>query len=116
MQRRDPETGSKLRDNKLQVVAIPQGEHQKNGRKARDGGRRIQANDIVRFCGGWKVTKEECAAYLTERGYPAENDNGVVMIRKEKPITKKELQQVKAMMRDAGYNASYGYKSCAQPS
>ncbi len=62
------------------------------------------------------MTKTEFAAYLTERGYPAENENGVVMIRKDKPLTKKELQEVKAMMRDAGYNASYGYKSCAQPS
>ena len=62
------------------------------------------------------MTKTEFAAYLTERGYPAENENGVVMIRKEKPLTKKELQEVKAMMREAGYNASYGYKSCAQPS
>ena len=62
------------------------------------------------------MTKTEFAAYLTERGYPAENENGVIMIRKDKPLTKKELQEVKAMMRDAGYNASYGYKSCAQPS
>ena len=62
------------------------------------------------------MTKTEFAAYLTERGYPTENENGVVMIRKDKPLTKKELQEVKAMMRDAGYNASYGYKSCAQPS
>ena len=62
------------------------------------------------------MTKTEFAAYLTERGYPAENENGVVMIRKDKPLTKNELQEVKAMMRDAGYNASYGYKSCAQPS
>lgn len=62
------------------------------------------------------MTKTEFAAYLTERGYPAENENGVVMIRKDKPLTKKELQEVKAMMRDAGYNASYGYKPCAQPS
>lgn len=55
------------------------------------------------------MTKTEFAAYLTEHGYPAENENGVVMVRKEKPLTKKELQDVKAMMRDAGYNASYGY-------
>lgn len=62
------------------------------------------------------MTKTEFAAYLTERGYPAENENGVVMIRNDKPLTKKELQEVKAMMRDAGYNASYGYKTCAQSS
>ena len=55
------------------------------------------------------MTKTEFAAYLTEHGYPAENENGVVMVRKEKSLTKKELQDVKAMMRDAGYNASYGY-------
>lgn len=55
------------------------------------------------------MTKEQFASYLTERGYPAENENGVVMIKKEKQITKKELQEVKTMMRDAGYDASYGY-------
>lgn len=60
------------------------------------------------------MTKEQFASYLTERGYPAENENGVVMIRKEKPLAKKELQEVKAMIREAGYTASYGYKLCAQ--
>lgn len=60
------------------------------------------------------MTKEEFAAYLTERGYPAENDSGVVMIRKDKPLTKKELKEIKEIMRDVGYNASYGYSRYEQ--
>ena len=60
------------------------------------------------------MTKTEFAAYLTEKGYPAENENGVVMISKEKPLTKSDLKAVHDMMRETGYNASYGYRLCAQ--
>lgn len=60
------------------------------------------------------MTKTEFAAYLTERGYPAENENGVVMINKEKPLTKSDLKEVRDMMRKTGYNASYGYLLCKQ--
>lgn len=60
------------------------------------------------------MTKIEFAAYLTERGYPAENINGVVTISKEKPLTKADLKAVRDMIREAGYNASYGYSLCAQ--
>jgi len=57
------------------------------------------------------MTKTEFAAYLTERGYPAENENGVVMIRKDKPLTKADLKAVRDMMHEAGYNASYGHST-----
>ena len=57
------------------------------------------------------MTKTEFAAYLTRKGYPAEDENGVVMIRKEKPLTKEEVKTIKTIMHEAGYNASYGY-SC----
>ena len=57
------------------------------------------------------MTKEEFAAYLTEKGYPAENENGIVMVSKEKPLTKDEVKTIKNIMHEAGYNASYGY-SC----
>lgn len=60
------------------------------------------------------MTKTEFAAYLTEHGYPAENENGVVMIRKDKPLTKTDLKAVRDMIREAGYNASYGYTLCTQ--
>ena len=60
------------------------------------------------------MTKDEFAAYLTEKGYPAENDGGVVRIRRERPLTKTDVKTVQSMMRDAGYNASYGYTLCAQ--
>ena len=57
------------------------------------------------------MAKTEFAAYLTERGYPAENENGVVMIRKDKPLTKADLKAVRDMMREVGYNASYGHST-----
>lgn len=57
------------------------------------------------------MTKTEFAAYLTEHGYPAENENGVVMISKDKPLTKPDLKAVRDMMREVGYNASYGYST-----
>lgn len=60
------------------------------------------------------MTKDEFAAYLTEKGYPAENDGGVVRISRERPLTKTDVKTVQSMMRDAGYNASYGYTLCAQ--
>lgn len=55
------------------------------------------------------MTKEEFAAYLTGRGYPAENENGVVMIRKGKPLSKQELKDIHNIMRESKYNASYGF-------
>ena len=60
------------------------------------------------------MTKSEFAAYLTERGYPAENENGVVKISQDKPLSKIEIKAVRDMMREARYNASYGYHVCAQ--
>ena len=60
------------------------------------------------------MTKDEFATYLTERGYPAENENGVVKISQDKPLSKIEIKAVRDMMREAGYNASYGYHVCAQ--
>lgn len=56
-----------------------------------------------------KVTKTEFAAYLTENGFPAENENGVVMISKTNPLTKLDVKTVRDMVQKAGYNASYGY-------
>ena len=62
------------------------------------------------------MSKDEFAAYLTERGFPAENNGGVVEIRKERPLTKKELKEVKGHVKEAGYRGSYGYILCAQKS
>ena len=59
------------------------------------------------------MTKDEFAAYLTEKGYPAENDGGVVRISREKPLTKTDVKVVHNMMLETGYNASYGYTLCA---
>lgn len=57
------------------------------------------------------MTKEEFAAYLTGQGYPAENENGVVRISKDRPLTKEDVKAVHVMMKEAGYNASYGYST-----
>ena len=60
------------------------------------------------------MTKEEFAAYLTERGYPAENENGVVRISKDRPLTTEDVKAVRIMMRETGYKASYGYTLCGK--
>ena len=58
------------------------------------------------------MTKEEFAAFLTERGYPAENENGVVKISQDKPLSSLEIKEVHRLMKSVGYNASYGYTLC----
>ena len=60
------------------------------------------------------MTKEEFAGYLTEHGYPAENESGVVTISKDRPLTKTDIITIRGMMKEAGYNASYGYTLCRQ--
>ena len=55
------------------------------------------------------MAKDEFASYLTEKGYPAENVNGVVMISKNRALTKKDLENIHSMMREKKYDASYGY-------
>ena len=56
------------------------------------------------------MTKDELVIYLTERGYPAENESGVVMVKK--PLSKEDKKAVDAMVKEAGYAASYGYRLC----
>ena len=55
------------------------------------------------------MTKDEFASYLKEKGYPAENVNGVVMISKNRVLTKEDLENIRSMMREKKYDASYGY-------
>ena len=56
------------------------------------------------------MNKADFAAYLNEKGYPAENDSGVVMIQKS--LTKTEEKAVQNLVKEAGYRASYGYRLC----
>ena len=56
--------------------------------------------------------KDEFVAYLAERGYSASVESGVVMIRAKKMPAKKDIEIVQDMMKEAGYNASYGWKGC----
>ena len=55
------------------------------------------------------MTKTEFASYLTGRGYPAENANGLVMVSREKLLTAQDMQQLKNLKTEAGYNGSLGY-------
>ena len=41
------------------------------------------------------MTKDEFASYLKEKGYPAENVNGVVMISKNRVLTKEDLENIR---------------------
>ena len=60
------------------------------------------------------MTKDEFAVFLTERGYPAQNEGGVVKISEERPLTKADVKAVRSLIQEAGYNASYGYRAIRQ--
>lgn len=53
------------------------------------------------------MTKTEFARYLTDKGYPSENDGGVVMVKRS--VSKSELANIKKLIKEAGYKNSYGY-------
>lgn len=55
------------------------------------------------------MTKDEFARHLTNNGYPAENENGVVKISQDKPLSNLEIKDIHRLMKSAGYNSSYGY-------
>lgn len=54
------------------------------------------------------MTKDEMVEVLKANGYPAENENGVVYIRKA--LTEKEVKDVIGLMRREKYRESYGYR------
>lgn len=60
------------------------------------------------------MTKDEFASYLTEKGYPADNINGIVLISKEKPLSKEDEKEVIRIIHETGYNKSFGYLLCSQ--
>lgn len=55
------------------------------------------------------MSKDELVKYLIDRGYRAENENGVVMIRTDKAMTAKDINDLHDLIRNSGYNASYGW-------
>ena len=56
-----------------------------------------------------KMSKEEAVQLLTAAGYKAKVENSVVIARVEN-FTKKEFEKVRKILKDAGYNSSFGIK------
>ena len=55
------------------------------------------------------MSKEEAVQLLTAAGYKAKVENSVVIARVEN-FTKKEFEKVRIILKDAGYNSSFGIK------
>lgn len=55
------------------------------------------------------MSKEEAVRLLATAGYKAKVENSVVIARVEN-YTKKEFEKVRKILKDAGYNSSFGIK------
>lgn len=55
------------------------------------------------------MSKEEAVQLLTAAGYKTKVENSVVIARVEN-FTKKEFEKVRKILKDAGYNSSFGIK------
>lgn len=55
------------------------------------------------------MNKEEAVQLLAAAGYKAKIENSVVIARVEN-FTKKEFEKVRKILKDAGYNSSFGIK------
>lgn len=58
---------------------------------------------------GEEMSKEEAVQLLTAAGYKAKVENSVVIARVEN-FTKKEFEKVRKILKDTGYNSSFGIK------
>ena len=54
------------------------------------------------------MSKDEMVTYLKDKGYKAENENGVVMIHVDTSLSAKKLDELNKLIRDSGYNSSWG--------
>ena len=54
------------------------------------------------------MSKPDMARILTERGYPSEVIEDVVQVTE--PVTKKQYKEIKAIIKEVGYNASYSVR------
>lgn len=54
------------------------------------------------------ISKRDAAARITEAGYPAEVENGVVVIRD--PLNRRRQRDMKKIIKEIGYKASVGWK------
>lgn len=55
------------------------------------------------------MMKDEAAKTLTECGYPAAVEDGVVKFKN--PLSVKDIRAVKIIMKEIGYKASYGWRT-----
>lgn len=54
------------------------------------------------------MTKEQAAQALTDAGFPAAVEDGVIMIKN--PVSKKDQQRVKKTMKEIRYSGSCGWR------
>lgn len=54
------------------------------------------------------MSKPDMARILTERGYPSEVIEDVVQVTDA--VTKKQYKEIKAIIKEVGYNASYSVR------
>ena len=59
---------------------------------------------------GKKMSKEEAVLILEKAGYTAKIENSVVITKIEK-FSQKEFDRVRKILREAGYNSSFGVKN-----
>lgn len=59
---------------------------------------------------GKKMSKEEAVLILEKAGYTAKIENSVVIAKIEK-FSQKEFDRVRKILREAGYNSSFGVKN-----
>jgi hypothetical protein len=59
---------------------------------------------------GKKMSKEEAVLILEKVGYTAKIENSVVIAKIEK-FSQKEFDRVRKILREAGYNSSFGVKN-----
>lgn len=57
-----------------------------------------------------KMSKEEAVKILEKAGYVAKVENSVVVAKIEK-FSQKEFDRVRKILREAGYNSSFGVKN-----
>ncbi len=56
------------------------------------------------------MTKDEVAEHLTNAGYPASNEKGVVTIKTAVPMPKTKKNKIRRILREIGYRASWGWR------
>lgn len=58
--------------------------------------------------------KDDMVQFLQAHGYRAANENGIVMIHVETSMSAKKLGELNTLIRNSGYNSSWGVKKDAE--